>query len=820
MPDPYAKNPGLATQDKKATSGIGGGARSVAQDLMQYDARTWRSGGGSSPGGGGGSIGASSNAWLAAQRYAEEKRRRAEIQRAKEAAARARAAAIKRMEASRRRLLMAPGEEYDKVLSPGELAEKESYRDLLEERRSSLRSAEAGKKRLQGQATEVEKSLGGQSYNQWITKRDKTLRAAEEAKNAQQAKKAGVKRFEGIANHELPIALNRSIEALSPGEREYIEAVRQFLDGSPALTGSAPRGGRGGDDITSDAYWADLALPGGPGGEPELGETPGVILIRDPKTGEATTETLTNAYRSIIDKVNDATVTSTAHAGDLAWSMMHAGYYSDAAKKRLKDRMAIYKDANGRERFRLIWGADDEDALKNALEDAAGIGASDVGEGLRTNSLKIRDFEQIVTQKAVLNRQMEMGVLMQGGGEARDPASLAPGKYGDTDLDQEQIGNVQTIIDVGTKMGASQRDIGIAIVAAMQESRLKNVNYGDRDSLGLFQQRPSQGWGSPAQVRDPNYAAQKFFDALLKIENRDSLSMGEAAQKVQRSAHPDRYDNHIDVAADLIGAKNLGTGADLDMLGAVKPHVRSAAKEFSAIFGVDNIGGIGERSNPSDHPDGKAIDVMVKGPKGNTIADYAVRNAKRLGITYIIWNRQIWDSRNKRGWEAYAPGFSGASPHTDHVHVSFHDRAGGGDQGLMQEIAGGTSLYGGPGDSGGTGGSGGSGGGQGGSFGAGGVSYSDPDEIGEAANSIAQQEIGRDLDEDEIAEMVNLYHGREADYQQAAGAGLSATSPDITGAVRAFIKKKLEEEQGMMKEGQLAMAAFQLLSGRGDLGIG
>lgn len=92
----------------------------------------------------------------------------------------------------------------------------------------------------------------------------------------------------------------------------------------------------------------------------------------------------------------------------------------------------------------------------------------------------------------------------------------------------------------------SMRDIQIALITAMTESNLINVNYGDRDSLGLFQQRPSQGWGTPEQVMNPHYAAGKFFSALKDLgRRRYSMGMGQAAQAVQRSAFPDRYATKI-----------------------------------------------------------------------------------------------------------------------------------------------------------------------------------------------------------------------------------------------------------------------------------
>lgn len=109
----------------------------------------------------------------------------------------------------------------------------------------------------------------------------------------------------------------------------------------------------------------------------------------------------------------------------------------------------------------------------------------------------------------------------------------------------EQIHNAAVIYQVGRAMGMSSRDIQIGLMTAIVESGLRNVNYGDRDSLGLFQQRPSQGWGTPEQVLNPRYAAQKFFSALKNVGNRTQISMGSAAQAVQRSAYPGRYDQQI-----------------------------------------------------------------------------------------------------------------------------------------------------------------------------------------------------------------------------------------------------------------------------------
>jgi hypothetical protein len=124
-------------------------------------------------------------------------------------------------------------------------------------------------------------------------------------------------------------------------------------------------------------------------------------------------------------------------------------------------------------------------------------------------------------------------------------------------LTGEQVGNARTIAQVGYERGLPERAVVIALATAMQESRLRNLDYGDRDSLGLFQQRPSQGWGTPAQVQDPVYAAGKFYDGLVQVPGWDSRRLTEAADAVQRSAFPEAYQKHEGMAVELVAALDL-----------------------------------------------------------------------------------------------------------------------------------------------------------------------------------------------------------------------------------------------------------------------
>jgi hypothetical protein len=108
-------------------------------------------------------------------------------------------------------------------------------------------------------------------------------------------------------------------------------------------------------------------------------------------------------------------------------------------------------------------------------------------------------------------------------------------------LDREQIANAQTIAAEASALGLPHHAVTVALAAALQESHLHDLRSGDRDSVGLFQQRPSQGWGTPAQLVDPRYAASAFLRALAALGSWQSLSVNDAAQRVQHSATPTAY---------------------------------------------------------------------------------------------------------------------------------------------------------------------------------------------------------------------------------------------------------------------------------------
>lgn len=116
-------------------------------------------------------------------------------------------------------------------------------------------------------------------------------------------------------------------------------------------------------------------------------------------------------------------------------------------------------------------------------------------------------------------------------------------------LDKDQIENARIIIGVGRAFNVSDRGIQIALMTAFQESDMYNLDHGDKDSKGLFQQRPKYGWGTEDEVQTRTFAAQSFYGVnpnvknagLLDIPGWEKMSLNDAAQAVQRSGYPDRY---------------------------------------------------------------------------------------------------------------------------------------------------------------------------------------------------------------------------------------------------------------------------------------
>ena len=153
-------------------------------------------------------------------------------------------------------------------------------------------------------------------------------------------------------------------------------------------------------------------------------------------------------------------------------------------------------------------------------------------------------------------------------------------------LDADQMANAATIAAIGIQRQMPERAVVVALATAYQESELRNLAHGDRDSLGLFQQRPSQGWGTPEQIRDPRYAADRFYAALKKVRGWEQMRVTDAAQRGAALRLPEAYQKWADESEVLTRAL-LGdaTGAVACTVGPT-PAMRGAAAAAALTRGL------------------------------------------------------------------------------------------------------------------------------------------------------------------------------------------------------------------------------------------
>jgi cell wall-associated NlpC family hydrolase len=154
-------------------------------------------------------------------------------------------------------------------------------------------------------------------------------------------------------------------------------------------------------------------------------------------------------------------------------------------------------------------------------------------------------------------------------------------------LDAEQLSNAAAILTVRATMKLPALAGVVAIDAALTESGLHNLDHGDLDSLGLFQERPSQGWGTPEQVEDPQYAAQQFFTHLTQIADWQTMPVDVAAQAVEASGHPERYGPNVGPAEAIVGAVDgtvCGTGPSGTDGGVRLPGTTAGEKAVNAAL--------------------------------------------------------------------------------------------------------------------------------------------------------------------------------------------------------------------------------------------
>ncbi|MFJ2651114.1 hypothetical protein ACIO1C_30880 [Streptomyces sp. NPDC087420] len=277
-----------------------------------------------------------------------------------------------------------------------------------------------------------------------------------------------------------------------------------------------------------------------------------------------------------------------------------------------------------------------------------------------------------------------------GGGPPRCTVRAAGAGSGDGgpvyEMTPEQAANAAVISAVGTTRGLPERAVTIALATALQESALRNLGHGDRDSLGLFQQRPSKGWGTTAQILDPVYAAGQFYDHLVKVPGYSRLPLTEAAQRVQRSGFPQAYAKHEPDAALLSAALTGRAAAALtcsSLESAVPGDPAKVRAELVRSFGPGvlpkdasvsagapahevfvPVGAVVKSDAGEDAGEKDAAGGTAKGGaaqrRGWELAQWAVAQASVLRIDEVAYAGLVWSAKDAgQGWRTDGGAGSG-----------------------------------------------------------------------------------------------------------------------------------------------------------------
>jgi hypothetical protein len=209
-------------------------------------------------------------------------------------------------------------------------------------------------------------------------------------------------------------------------------------------------------------------------------------------------------------------------------------------------------------------------------------------------------------------------------------------------FDPEQTGNAALIAALSIRRDLPPRAATIALTTAYQESKILNITYGDRDSVGLFQQRPSQGWGTEKQIMDPVYSTNKFYDALVKVKGYESADITEIAQKVQRSGYPEAYRDHEGqgrvLASALTGHSPAGLTCSLE---EATSHTKPAtvADALATEMGIS-------QTQASDG----ALTVTAPDQRlAWAVGHWAVARAAQFGATAVAVGERAWDRGDRDG---------------------------------------------------------------------------------------------------------------------------------------------------------------------------
>ena len=236
-------------------------------------------------------------------------------------------------------------------------------------------------------------------------------------------------------------------------------------------------------------------------------------------------------------------------------------------------------------------------------------------------------------------------------------------------LDFVQASDAAIIAGVAAREHLPRRALVIAYATALQESKLENLSYGDLDSVGVFQQRPSQGWGTAAQLQDPAYASTAFFGALVKVPGYTKLPVYQAAQAVQHSADGSAYQQYAPTGAALADdftatPRAVNCWYDPATQAAdngVSPRLKlpAAIKAMNKTFGRPGQNGPVLRATTARSGNSGTFEVTAAG--GWTVANWLLTNASSYGITHLRYGGYQWTAGlTETAWQTDPAGAAGS----------------------------------------------------------------------------------------------------------------------------------------------------------------
>jgi hypothetical protein len=225
-------------------------------------------------------------------------------------------------------------------------------------------------------------------------------------------------------------------------------------------------------------------------------------------------------------------------------------------------------------------------------------------------------------------------------------------------MSQDQAAIAATIAGVAARQRLPRKAVIVAYATALQESQMQDLDYGDRDSVGVFQQRPSQGWGTTAELEDPVYATTKFFAVLVHVPRYTKLPVDQAAQDVQHSADGSAYGQWIEVAALLAGYFTGTQPATVScwFTPTGRADLAAAERQLTETFGAQGphavmVGVTTARSGKKGR-DGSVAVVRVQRDEAWTVASWLVANAQDYGIREVRYAGYEWTAADgSMGWQ-------------------------------------------------------------------------------------------------------------------------------------------------------------------------